>query len=494
MKKIIVIGAGVAGLAAAIRLQHLGYDVHIYEKNNKPGGKMYQIEEEGFRFDVGPTIVMMKDIYEAVFSFCGRKLSDYIDYQQVEPMLTLHFDKDQAFPLSGNFPALIQQLESISEEEAQGYMAFLADIYKRYLIAKEHFITKSFRSPWDFYNPKTLYHALRLRTFDDAYSSISKFVKDDRLKKSLAFQTLYIGISPYQGPSLYSIIPMIELFYGIYYFKGGMHAFAKAMETLFYELGGTIHYDANVSEIIVENKQAKGIRLGNEIITADTVICNADFPHAMVHLLPDPKNRGKYSNQKINKMEYSCSCFLLYLGVDKEYDVPSLHNIYFAQDFQKNVNQLFEDGQLPTDPSYYVYSPSTLDDSLAPEGHQVLYVLVPVPELSLFQDWSVETIQAYRHLILEKLIQEAGFDDIEDHIVYEKIFTPKDFQVQFNAYNGATFGLKPTLFQSNNFRPQSKFKALDNLYFCGSSTHPGAGVPIVLQSAQLAVEEFLRDE
>ncbi|MGT2667546.1 phytoene desaturase family protein [Streptococcus rifensis] len=493
MKQIAVIGAGVAGLASAIRLQHLGHQVHIYEKNHKPGGKMHQIKEQGFTFDVGPTIVMMKDMYEEVFTFCGRDLKDYMDYGPVDPMLTLHFSKDEAMPLSTDLTKLIHQLEGISDEDAQGYLAFLADIYKRYLIAKDHFLTRSFRSAWDFYNPRTIYQALRLRTFNDAYSSIAKFVKDDRLRKSLAFQTLYIGISPYQGPSLYSIIPMIELFYGVQYFKGGMHAYAKAMEKLFLELGGQIHYGASVDEIIVEGKKTTGIRLGETVVPADAIICNADFPHAMVNLLPDEKTRGKYSDKKIAKMEYSCSCFLLYLGVDKEYDLGSLHNIFFAQDFQKNVNDLFEEGKLPTDPSYYIYSPSQVDETMAPEGHQAIYVLVPVPELSLYKDWSDQAVAAYRDLILSKMKAETVFEDIDEHIVFEQIYTPKDFEERFNAFNGATFGLKPTLLQSNYFRPQPKFKAVDNLYFCGSSTHPGAGVPIVLMSAQLAVEEFLRD-
>ena len=493
MKQIAVIGAGVAGLSSAIRLQHLGHEVHIYEKNLKPGGKMHQIKEQGFTFDVGPTIVMMKDMYEEVFTFCGRDLKDYMEYSPVDPMLTLHFSKEEVMPLSTDLTKLIHQLEGVSDGDTQGYLSFLADIYKRYLIAKNHFLTRSFRRAWDFYNPRTIYQALRLRTFNDAYSSIAKFVKDDRLRKSLAFQTLYIGISPYQGPSLYSIIPMIELFYGVQYFKGGMHAYAKAMEKLFLELGGQIHYGTSVDEILVEGKKTTGIRLGDAVVQSDSVICNADFPHAMVNLLPDEETRGKYTDKNIAKMEYSCSCFLLYLGVDKEYDLGSLHNIFFAQDFQKNVNDLFEEGKLPTDPSYYIYSPSQIDETMAPEGHQAIYVLVPVPELSLYKDWSDEAVAAYRNLILTKMKTETVFDDIDDHIVFEQIFTPKDFEEQFNAYNGSTFGLKPTLLQSNYFRPQQKFKKVDNLYFCGSSTHPGAGVPIVLMSAQLAVEEFLRD-
>lgn len=186
-------------------------------------------------------------------------------------------------------------------------MAFLADIYKRYTIAKEAFITKSFRGFWDFYNPKSLWAGIRLRTFSDAYSSISKFVKDERLRKSLAFQTLYIGVSPYQGPSLYTIIPMIELFYGVYFIEGGMYTLATSLAKLFVELGGKIEYGTPVDELIIENKVAKGVRIGNEQVTADAIVCGADFPYAMQELIPDERKRGKYTNKKIESMEYSCS-------------------------------------------------------------------------------------------------------------------------------------------------------------------------------------------
>lgn len=494
MKKIIVVGAGVSGLAAAVRLQKLGYDVTLYEKEGQPGGKMNQIKENGFTFDVGPTIVMMPEIYREVFEFAGVDPNDYIPMEKVDPMLQLYFAQDEPLTFSNDLVELTKTLEAISEEDAQGYFAFLADIYKRYVIAKESFITKSFRTWRDFYNPKSLWAGLKLRTFSDAYSSISKFVKDDRLRKSLAFQTLYIGVSPYQGPSLYTIIPMIELMYGVYFIKGGMYTLATGMARLSQELGGTIHYNTPIDELLIENKQTKGVRVNGETITADAVICAADFPYAMESLIPDESKRGKYTNQKIASMDYSCSCFLLYLGLDKKYEDSALHSIYFANDFKRNVDDLFEAGKLPEDPSFYLYRPTLKDASLAPDGQEGLYVLVPVPELSKFDQWTDETIQSYRQQIIGLLKEKTIFTDIDEHIVYEKMYTPDTFNDRFNAYNGATFGLKPTLAQSNYYRPHNKFDYAEGLYFCGSSTHPGAGVPIVMQSAKLAVEELLKDD
>ncbi|ENZ9221136.1 phytoene desaturase family protein [Enterococcus hirae] len=494
MKKIIVIGAGVAGLSAAVRLQKLGYEVTLYEKDRQVGGKMNQIKTAGFTFDLGPTIVMMPEIYREVFEFCGKDPDDYISMKKVDPMLKLYFNKEEPIEFSNDLIELTKTLENISPEDTQGYFAFLADIYQRYTIAKEAFITKSFRGFWDFYNPKSLWAGIRLRTFSDAYTSISKFVKDDRLRKSLAFQTLYIGVSPYQGPSLYTIIPMIELFYGVYFIEGGMYTLATSLARLFEELGGKIVYETSVDEILIDNKIAKGIRIGKEQVMADAIVCGADFPYAMKELIPDERKRGKYTNKKIAKFEYSCSCFLMYLGLDKKYPEEHLHSIYFAKDFKQNVDDLFERGKLPDDPSFYLYRPSLMDDSLAPEGQEGLYVLVPVPELSKYEKWTEQTMQAYRQKIIRLLKEKTIFKDIDEHIVSETLITPKDFSERFNAYNGATFGLKPTLKQSNYYRPHNKFSAAENLYFCGSSTHPGAGVPIVMQSAKLAVEELLRDD
>lgn len=494
MKKISVIGAGAAGLAAAVRLQHAGYEVHLYEKNSQVGGKMYQIKEAGFTFDVGPTIVMMPDIYREIFELCGRDPEAYIPMKKVDPMLTLNFPNEESLNLSSDLVSLTSVLEGISEEDMQGYLEYLASIYKRYQIAKRAFIMRSFRSFWDFYNPKSLIDGFKLHTFNDAYSSISKFVKDDRLRKALAFQTLYIGVSPYNGPSLYTIIPMIELIYGIWFIEGGMYTLATSMARLFEELGGTIHLNTDVKEILIEDKQAKGILTTDGPILSDYVVCNADFPYAMTTLLPNEKDRGKYTNQKIDSMEYSCSCFILYLGLDKKYPVESLHTIRFAADFEKNIDDIFEENRLPDDPSFYVYVPSSMDHSLAPEGQEGVYILVPVPELSKGIEWDAATIQRFRQRVLALVEKETIFTDIEQHIIFEQYYTPKDFKGQFNAYNGATFGLKPTLKQSNYYRPHNKFDYADNLYFCGSSTHPGAGVPIVLTSAKLAVEELMKDD
>ncbi|WP_334046583.1 phytoene desaturase family protein [Lacticaseibacillus paracasei] len=494
MKTVAIIGSGIGGLTAAVRLQKLGYNVTIYEKNSQPGGKMSQIQSHGFTFDVGPTIIMMKDIYEEIFRFCGVDPKKYLPFEEVQPLMHLVFSDQSSLNLSQDLPTLIAEVARTSPNDVSGILNFLSDVYQKYQIAKPNFLERSFRNWRDFYNLPSLYAGLKLRTFGNAYKNISKFIKNENIRKSLAFQTLYIGISPYQGPSLYNIIPMIELFYGVYFLKGGMYTVVNSLVKLFKELGGTLKLKTSVKEIVIRNKVAIGIRTENRFIASDYVLCNADFPTAMATLITNQLDRGRYTDQKIAKMKYSCSCLVFYLGLDKKYPNQELHTIYFAQDFDQNVAELFESGKLPKDPSYYVYLPSKIDPTLAPKNSDSLYVLIPVPELSKFNDWSIKTIEEYRQLIINKLKKNSVFSDIDQHIVLKKEFTPLDFKEKFGAYNGATFGLRPTLGQSNYYRPHNKFDYAEHLYFCGSSTHPGAGVPIVMQSAKLAVKELIKDD
>lgn len=492
MKKVIIIGAGVAGLASAIRLKTLGFDVEIYEKNEKVGGRMFSIEERGFKFDVGPTIVMMPDMYKEVFTFSGVNPDDYIKMKQVDPLNVIHFSDGTSVKVSSNLPSLMAELEKFGMKETDGYLAYLADVYERYSIVKETFLEKSYRKPTEFFNPKTLYKILKLRTLNSAYSSISKFVKDEKLRQILSFQTLYIGVSPFSGPSIYTIIPMIELVYGVWYIEGGMYQMAKAMEKRFIEMGGKIRLNSPVDQILTLSDKVTGVLVNDKPIYADIVLCNADFPWAMNNLLKDDSEKGKYVPKKIEKMKYAASSFVIYLGLKKKYPT-SVHAIRFAKDFKKNIEELDQD-ILPDDPSFYMYSPSQIDPSVAPDNKELLYILVPVPNMKSGQfEWDFGMTESYKDKILDMVEKLEGFEDIKKNIEVLKIYSPKTYGYKFNLEHGATFGLKPTILQSVYFRPQTKFKTIENLYFAGSSNHPGAGVPIVLASAKLAVNDILKD-
>lgn len=260
-KKVIIIGAGVGGLATAVRLQSKGYDVTIYEKMDRVGGKMNLITGNGYKFDLGPTIVMMPHIYEDVFVAAGVSSKNYIPMEKIEPMYSLYYDDGEKLSVSTDYVEMNKLLENISYKDTQGFYEYIAEIYKRYLVAKNDFIERSFRGPKDFYNPYTLKQALKLKTFDSAYHTISKYIENDKLRKLLSFQTLYIGVSPYNGPSIYTIIPMIEMVYGVWFIKGGMYTMANSMERLFKEMGGEVKLNAEVDEILFKDKKLLGFEL-----------------------------------------------------------------------------------------------------------------------------------------------------------------------------------------------------------------------------------------
>ncbi|MGA0351593.1 MAG: phytoene desaturase family protein, partial [Acholeplasmataceae bacterium] len=298
-------------------------------------------------------------------------------------------------------------------------------------------------------------------------------------------------VSPFQGPSIYTIIPMIELLYGIHYIKGGMYQMASAMEKRFKELGGVIHLNETVEEIVLDDHTAKGIKSNGKVIDADIVLTNADFPWAVKHLIKDDKKRGKYKAKKLKKMSYSSSVMIIYLGLSKKYP-RVVHSLKFSKSFKKNIQDIFEN-QVPEDPSFYMYSPSQIDPSMAPEGKEVLYVLVPVPNTRYDNPWDETYTKAYADKVLGLMTRLEGLEDLKDHIEVMHISNPRDWEKEFNLNHGATFGLRTTLSQSLYFRPQATLKPLKNVYFTGSSTHPGPGVPIVLQAAKLAVSDIIKD-
>lgn len=497
MKKVAVIGAGVAGLASAIRLQAKGYEVTIYEKNSRVGGRMNIIQHEGFQFDLGPTIVMMPEIYREVFHVGGVNPDAYIPMEELKTLYALHYPDGEVVQVSAHLEETIRSIESVSEAEAQGYLAYIAQMYKRYLIAKNSFILKSFRTPKDFYRPHVLNEARKLKTFSSAYTSISKFVQSEKLRQLLSFQTLYIGLSPFNGPSIYTIIPMIETVYGVWYMRGGMYTMAQAMERLFYEQGGKIEFNTSVDEVLVEAKKVKGIRIGDVQVEYDIVLSTVDFPHALKEMLPEVVGKGKYRRNNVANLAYSCSCFMLYLGVKGSVpEAAQVHNVIFADDFQGNIEAIFA-GDIIDNPSIYLYLPGKIDNTLAPKGSYGLYVLMPVPNLKdgASLDWDDELfVKEIKEKVYRQIEKVEGLENIRANILFEKKFLPKDFSDYVNAQYGATFGLKPTLWQSNYYRPQPKSMKVSGLYFAGSSIHPGAGVPIVLTSAKLAVEEIERDQ
>lgn len=497
MKEVIIIGAGVSGLAAGIRLLHEGYSVTIYEALNQAGGKMNTVEYDGFQFDLGPTIVMMPEIYEDVFTQVGADKTDYYQMKPLDTMYTVHYSDGTIIPVSQNKALFYDVLNQLEAGSALQYEAYMQEMKKRFHIAETHFITRSFRSPRDLYNPKMLINGLKLKTFSNAYTSVAKFIQNEKIRQLIAFQTLYIGISPFQGPSIYNIIPLIQSLYGVHYIEGGMYSYAKALERLFLERGGVLHYDTEVSGIVIQEQKIQGIQIDDRVITADMVLNTADFPYALKHLLPHDFKQQRYCKDNVETLDYSASCALAYVTVEGEVpDGIDMHNIFLSSQFDKNIESIFA-GEIWSDSSIYAYIPAVEDKTLAPDGMFGMYLLMPVPNLKDGStiDWKSEAVQ---HQVLQmmytRLRQNSQFAQIVDCITQTRMITPFDFQTRFHTLYGETFGLRPSLLQSNYYRPQPKAWNVEGLYFAGASIHPGAGVPIVLTSAKLAVEEILRDD
>lgn len=497
MQNVIVIGAGMGGLAAAIRLQSQGYQVQLYEQLDQPGGKMHQIKDQGHTFDVGPTLVMWPEAYTAIYKIAGKDHRDYIDIKRLEPMYeTVFLDRsgeNRHYKMTSDMVQLMKMMEEKGPETAAGFLNYLADIYKRYQVAEKDFIRKPFRDKKDIYNPYMMKQALKLKTFDSADNMLAKYIPDPDIQRMMTFQTLYIGVSPSQGPSLYNILPMIELFYGVYFLKGGMHAMAEGMARVFQDIGGEITYQAKVEEIVIQDQTVQGIQVDGQVIPADYVISNADFPYTMTELVKDQKARGKYTPEYIENMEYSCSCLVFYWGMKRDYQDLETHTFVISEDLDHNIEQIFN-GQRLDDPSIYLSILSNGDPEMAPEGKASFYALLPVSQLGIAEDdYGPETIDYYREKVLASLETIKGLEDIRQQIYLEHYFTPHDFKEKFSAYNGATFGLQPILKQSNHWRPQSKSKDCHGLYFTGSSTHPGAGVPTAIEGGRIAADELRLD-
>ncbi|MDF2675248.1 MAG: phytoene desaturase, partial [Clostridiales bacterium] len=451
------------------------------------------IKTPDFQFDLTASILMNPEIFTEVFDSVNRDYRDYFEFIRIDPSYRVYYDDRSSCDFSSDMVKLAETLESISKKDSLGYFNFLADVYKKYLIADKHFLQKAFRTPFDFFNPSTLINALKLKTLSNTHSFVSKYVEDERLRKFLTFLPLYVGISPFNGPNIYTLIPAVTEIYGLQHIKGGMYSYVKALQKIIYELGGTIETKTNIEEILIYDGKATGVRVGTETENGDIIICNADFPYGVKELIKDKNAKGKYTDEKLAHMKYSCSNFIIYLGLKKKYPELLVHNLYLGEDFKENIECVFN-GSLPQMPSLYIYCPTRIDESMAAKDMECLNIMVRVPNL-LFNniDWDMETINIMRKRVFETLHRIKGLEDLEENIVYENYLTPMDLFNKFNSYGGTAYGLSPTLIQTNYFRPHLKFQTVKNLYFTGSSVHPGPGVSIVLISSKLVVQEILKD-
>lgn len=489
-KKVVIVGAGPGGLTAGMLLAHQGYRVEIYEKNAMVGGRNAGIRLGDFHFDTGPTFLMLPEVLEDVFRFSGRNLGDYLEMREIEPLYRLRFGGERDFYPSRDREFMLRQIEALFPGDGAGYQKFMekeVDKFGRLL----HCLKLPYHHPFHFLRSTFLRAIPKLDLTRSLYDKLSEYFHHDDLRIAMTFQSKYLGMSPWVCPGAFTIISYIEHSRGIHHPVGGLNKISEAMAKVVEEEGGILHLSAEVREVLVENNQARGIVLANgEKVTADYVILNADFAHAMSQMVK-PANRKKYTDINLEKRDYSCSTFMLYLGLDKKYDIPH-HNIIFADDYKRNVDEIAQWKVLSKDPSFYIQNASVTDPTLAPEGKSALYVLVPVPNNSGGIDWEREK-EGFRSLLLEKIRQKTELKDLEAHIEAEKVITPLEWERDYAVYKGATFNLSHKLSQMLYFRPHNRFEEFRNCYLVGGGTHPGSGLPTIYESGRITANLILQD-
>lgn len=488
--KVIIIGAGPGGLTAGMLLAHNGYDVQIFEKNGYVGGRNGRIELGEFKFDIGPTFLMLPKVLEDIFRYSGRNIADYLDLKEIEPLYRLRFHGKMDFYPSRDSKFMKEQINRLFPRDVDRYEHYL----KNEKVKFER-VFNCLKIPYDrlihLLRPTFLKAIPKLDLGKSLYGKLAEYFKHEEMRIAMTFQSKYLGMSPWNCPAAFTIISYIEHSGGILHPIGGLNRISEAMARVIEEEGGKIHLAAPVIEVIVENGKAKGVLLKNgEKIMADYVIINADFAHAMTHIVKEV-NRNKYTNKDLYKRDYSCSTFMLYLGLDKEYDIPH-HNIIFADDYRKNVMEIAESKVISNDPSFYLHNASITDPTLAPKGKSALYVLVPVPNNSSGIDWDAHK-ESFRRLVLDKIKEKTELKDIEEHIEAEKVITPLDWEREYGVYKGATFNLSHKLSQMLYFRPHNKFQEFDNCYIVGGGTHPGSGLPTIYESGRISANLILQD-
>ncbi len=487
----IIIGAGLGGLAGAIRLQHSGWDVTVLEKNGRVGGRCSVLHAGGFTFDTGPTLLLMRDVFEELFRSAGRNLADYLDLVRVCPNYVVHFADGSSVELSGNLDRVAQSLEGIEAGAGEAFRRYLRDAGYKYRVARARFVERNFYHWYDFVTAANLYYLFSTNALRPLDRHARRYFRDPRLVAAFTFQAMYLGLSPHEAPAVYSLLPYTEITEGIWFPRGGMYRVAEALASLAVELGVRIETDAEVVSLETHNGRVRAVQLARgERREADVVISNADLPYAYDALVPADAQTW-LGRQRRSRLRYGSSAFLLYLGLDREYARLNHHNVYLSADPKENFEAIFRHRELPRDPSFYTCVASKADRSLAPPGCDGLYVLVPVPAQCAGVCWPAER-DRYRDLVLDRL-EHAGIEDIRGHISFERIYTPDDFAADYNVKRGSAFGISHNFWQVGYLRPSNRATRLDNLYFIGASTQPGGGMPMVLIGSRLTVERIQRD-
>jgi phytoene desaturase len=487
--RILVIGAGMGGMAAAAHLSRSGAQVSVLEKNPHPGGRCDRFSRQGHHFDTGPTLLVMPLLYESELSRLGTSLHEIVKLQRVDPSYHLVFDDGSQLALTSDPERMHTQLESLEPGSYQGFLRYQKEGERHYHLAMQRLVNRDFRTASDFFNLTNLPLLVRLKPLVHHYRNMSHYFKNPHLKAAFTFQDVYMGLSPFEAPATFSMMPYTELAHGVWYPKGGMYTLVEALAKLTRQTGVEFEFNCAVEHIEIKNSRARGVRLvDGRFLEADAILANADLPYVYKNLLPQEGMTKRLENKR-----FSCSVISFFWGVDKRYESLAPHTLFLADDYQQNFESIIHGLTIPDNPSLYIHAPARLDAEMAPAGEDTLIAIVPVGHMDTngIQDWGKLRDRARQEVF--RRLACLGINDLEAHIKFEINYSPLSWKKRYNLMKGSTHGLCHNLTQLAYFRPHNRHSHYQNLYFAGASTHPGTGVPTALVSGRLAAERIKDD-
>lgn len=487
---VVIIGAGIGGLAAAGRLARAGRRVTVLEKAATAGGRTGKLVREGYTFDTGPTLFLMPQLFAETYAALGERMEDHLDLVRIDPTYRIHLEDGTQLDLTGDMKSLQAQLEAMEPGSFARALRFIAEGATAMDISLKRFVGRDFDSYLEYFSLANLPLLFKVKALTKHYANVARVFNDDRLRRAFTFQNMYLGLSPYDAPATYSLLQYTELADGIHFPRGGMYRVIETLQRIDEGLGVQVRLRAPVKRINVDGGRATGVTLeSGETLPADIVIANADLPYVYKHLLPDDG-----SARQLMRRKFTSSALMFYWGLDKQYPQLLHHNVFLADDYKASFERIFDDLTLPDDPSFYLCVASRTDESFAPRGTDGVMALVPVGHLNerAPQDWQALRDRARRHIF--ERARTIGIHDLEQSIRFEETFGPPDYMSKLNLMKGAAFGLSHNFMQVGYLRPHNQHARYRNLYFVGASTHPGTGLPMVLLSAKLTTARVMRDE
>lgn len=481
-----VIGSGFSGLASACYLAKAGYEVHLIEKNNQTGGRARQFEAEGFTFDMGPSWYWMPEVFEHFFADFGKTVSDYYTLERLDPSYQVFF-KDETIPIPADFKALLELFEKIEKGSSVHLKKFLDSAEYKYKVGLGEFVHKPSLSLLEFADFRIVSSMFKLKMFSSIAREIRGKFKNEKLRQILEFPVLFLGATPENTPSLYSLMNYADLKLGTWYPHGGMHKIITGMTSLAQELGVQIHLSNEITEVTVDNNKITSIHSNSDKWEADHIICSGDYHHFEQNILP--KEYRQYGERYWDRRVMAPSSLLFYIGVNKRIDGLLHHNLFFMEGFQRHAEQIYTNPEWPDKPLFYICAPSKTDSSVSPLNCENLFILIPIaPGLHDNQ----EIRATYYNLVMDKLEAKLG-QSIRPHVIYNRSYCLDDFVNDYHAFKGNAYGLANTLMQTAFLKPRLKSKKLSNLYYAGQLTVPGPGVPPSLISGKVVAKQIIKE-